>query len=523
MATSQFDNVYHGLSTELGKIRLAQTGIAWKALQGDSTATIAAANIKWAQWLRVARNFQLRVGLKDNRRRETFDGFQREDHDKLAAILKQFYDIALETKDISFKGWNWGATDFQGEDLAFLVSNKTAFEVPMKYVANSNIAGKTEVSIEFAPSTDKKPGKGRGIDELVEMRFYVPGVAERSASDNEDNANKDDEEEQSAAQVFSEAIRDRAEIGQGIMGESIVLFEDVLVITPRGRYDIDMFEDFMRLRGKTYDYKILYSQISKLFLLPKSDDIHVQFIIGLEPPIRQGQTKYPYLVTMFSRDQELEIDLNLEDEALNTKYDGKLDKHYETSMYQVVSSVFRGLTGKKITGTSSFQSCVHSYALSLHADFVRSVSGHPSIKCNLKAAQGELFILEKFLFFVTKQPTLIQLDDIHQAVFSRLGSARTIDVKIIQQTGPEIVFSGVNKEEHEGLEEFLKGKKVRTKNEMGDELLAAALGDDGEDDDEEMQSVASSDEEPARPRAANGDDEDSEEGRAYRTISRYCC
>lgn len=221
--------------------------------------------------------------------------------------------------------------DYAGEDLAFLVSNKTAFEVPMKYVANSNIAGKTEVSLEFAPSTDKKPGKGRGFDELVEMRFYVPGVVERSASDNEDGEKKDDddEDEQSAAQVFHEAVRDRAEIGQGIMGESIVLFEDVLVITPRGRYDIDMFTDFMRLRGKTYDYKILYSQISRLFLLPKADDVHVQFIvrllaqrlapphrlpqIGLEPPIRQGQTKYPYLVTTFSREQELEIDLALDE------------------------------------------------------------------------------------------------------------------------------------------------------------------------------------------------------------------
>ena len=36
-----------------------------------------ASDIKWAQWIRVARNYQLRVGLKD-RSRETFDGFVRE-------------------------------------------------------------------------------------------------------------------------------------------------------------------------------------------------------------------------------------------------------------------------------------------------------------------------------------------------------------------------------------------------------------------------------------------------------------
>lgn len=72
--------------------------------------------------MRVARNFQLRIGLSNSkkpgkdaeRNRETFDGFQREDQEKIAKLLKQFYDITLETRDTVFKGWNWGATDFRG-------------------------------------------------------------------------------------------------------------------------------------------------------------------------------------------------------------------------------------------------------------------------------------------------------------------------------------------------------------------------------------------------------------------------
>jgi structure-specific recognition protein 1 len=51
--------------------------MAWKGEQGEGVVAMATADIKWAQWLRVARNFQLRVGLKD-RRREIFDGFMRE-------------------------------------------------------------------------------------------------------------------------------------------------------------------------------------------------------------------------------------------------------------------------------------------------------------------------------------------------------------------------------------------------------------------------------------------------------------
>ena len=38
------------------------------------------------------------------------------------------------------------------------------------------------------------------------------------------------------------------------------------------------------------------------------------------------------------------------------KYDGKLKKNYEDPTYEVVSSVFRALAGKKIIGSGSFQS-----------------------------------------------------------------------------------------------------------------------------------------------------------------------
>lgn len=73
-------------------------------------------------------------------------------------------------------------------------------------------------------------------------------------------------------------IKEKAELGE-VSGNMIINFEEVLVLTPRGRYDVDMFPDFLRLRGKTYDYKINYAGISKLFLLPK-DDQHVLFIVS---------------------------------------------------------------------------------------------------------------------------------------------------------------------------------------------------------------------------------------------------
>ena len=143
-----------------------------------------------------------------------------------------------------------------------------------------------------------------------------------------------------------------------------------------------------------------------------------------------------------------------------------------------------------------------------------SRDGHPGVKANLKAIQGDLFLLEKYIFFVSKQPTLVELSDVHQIVFSRVGAstaARTFDLKIVTKSGPEHTFTSLNKEEHEPIESYIKEKKIKIKNEMVqdvDMLLAAGVVDD---EDEEMQSVASSDDEPSKPRIG-GDDDDSEEG-----------
>ena len=194
----------------------------------------------------------------------------------------------------------------------------------MQYVANSNIAGCTEapLALEFrAPSESagKAPSKGQP-DELVEIRFFVPGQISRLRGSNEGSNKSDDDV--SAAQAFHEAIKEKAEFGH-VSGDVILSFEEVLVLTPRGRYDVDMFPDFLHLRGKTYDHNRLYEPIK--IILPK-DDLHILFIVrsvstlrclltpvlklGLNIPIRQGQTRYQYLVMQFTR-EEITAELNM--------------------------------------------------------------------------------------------------------------------------------------------------------------------------------------------------------------------
>lgn len=97
-----------------------------------------------------------------------------------------------------------------------------------------------------------------------------------------------------------------------------------------------------------------------------------------------------------------------------------------------------------------------------------------------------------------------------------MTTSRTFDIIVATKGGTEHTFSSINKEEHEGLEEYLKGKKLRVKNKMAEDLIVPAL----DDDDEEMQSVASSGDEVPRPRAAD-DDEDSEEGESLKVPEQY--
>lgn len=166
-----------------------------------------------------------------------------------------------------------------------------------------------------------------------------------------------------------------------------------------------MYETSFRLRGKTYDYKIQYENVKKFFLLPKPDEIHHLIVIGLEPPLRQGQTKYPFLVMQFKREEDMEFDLNITEEHLKEKYEGKLQLHYEDPAHRVVTQIFKGLTNRKVTMPSK--------------DFL-SHHSQCGVKCSLKANEGHLFFLDKAFLFVPKPAVYIPFDRVAFVTLSRL-------------------------------------------------------------------------------------------------------
>lgn len=371
-------------------------------------------------------------------------------------LFKNWYGVGLENREHALRGWNWGKAEFGKAELSFNIGSRPAFEVPYTEIANTNLAGKNEVSVDFMtgdgdknaanPELGGARAKGRKLaaarDQLVEARFYIPGTTvkpekedKEDGEDAEENGDGEDgAEEQNAANVFYETLVDKAEIGD-VAGDTFATFMDVLHLTPRGRFDIDMYEKSFRLRGKTYDYKIQYDSIKKFFLLPKSDDVHTLITIGLEPPLRQGQTRYPFVVMQFKRDEDIELDLNVSEEDLENKYKDKLNPTYSGPIFIVLTHLFRGLAGKKVISPSK--------------DFL-SRHGQTAVKCSIKANEGHLYCMDRSFMFVPKPATYVAIDHVAQITMSRVGGAvsasRTFDITMTLKGGAgEHQFSNINR------------------------------------------------------------------------------
>jgi structure-specific recognition protein 1 len=510
MATERFDNIHLNLSSEGGRCRFAETGFGWKPNSGGDTFTFDASHFGAAQWSRAARGYEIRILDRTTSQLIQLDGFDHDDYERLAKLFKNWYSTALESREHSVRGWNWGKTEFTKAELVFSVANRPAFEIPYTEISNTNLAGRNEVAIEFNPGEepDKNLGGARGAgkkagagkDQLVEMRFYIPGTTaaarktggagedgEGGGDDDDDAAAADAPEDKSAATQFYETLIEKADIGE-TAGDAIASFLEVLHLTPRGRFDIDMYESSFRLRGKTYDYKIQYDAIKKFMVLPKPDDLHFMLCLGLDPPLQQGQTRYPFVVMQFKKDEEITIDLNLTDEQVAEKYAGKLESHYEQPMHQVVAQIFKGLTGKRITPPAKdFET--HRQQL--------------GIKCSIKASEGFLYLLEKSFMFVPKPATYIAYENTSSVTFSRVSGAvsalSTFDITVALKGGGSTQFSNISREEIKAMEAFFKLKGMRVKNEIDEDtkMLAAALRDQAMDDDDDSDAP-----EPTGPRSA---------------------
>ena len=225
------------------------------------------------------------------------------------------------------------------EDEENIVPGKEMMSFDLREVSQCVTPGnnRNEIEIQFHESDTLE----KNSDQLVQIRFYVPPDPEVDPTD---------KTVETEAQNLLSAIMSDENIKQ-TTGKAMAEFEESTFLYPRGRYSLDLFDTFMRMHGNKYDFKIKYSDISKLFLLDKSDEINSFFIIALEKPIRQGNQRYQHLVVQVSKEHG---DMNLTLPDPNPYAD--LDDTMSGKSSNMMAKVFKSITGKKVFVSGKFVS-----------------------------------------------------------------------------------------------------------------------------------------------------------------------
>ncbi|XP_071735050.1 FACT complex subunit SSRP1-like isoform X2 [Rutidosis leptorrhynchoides] len=480
-----------------GQLRVYSGGLLWKKLGGGKAVDVDKADIVRITWMKVPRSNQLGVLIKDGLKYK-FVGFRDQDVVSLTNYFHNSCNITPEEKQLSVSGKNWGELDIDGNMLSFLVGSKQAFEISLADVSQTQLQGKTDVILEFHVDDTTSASEK---DSLMEMSFNIPSSNTQFVGD----------ENRPPAQVFREKIMSMADVGGG-GEEAVVTFDTITILTP----SVELHLSFLRLQGQATDFKIQYSSIVRVFVLPKSNQPHTFVVVTLDPPIRKGQTLYPHIVMQFETDTVVESNLVMNEELYASKYKDKLESSYKGLIHEVFTMILRGLSGTKLTRPGKFRSCQDGYA----------------VKSSLKAEDGTLYPLEKSFFFLPKPPTLILHDEIDYVEFERHAAGGSnmhyFDLLIRLKTEQEHLFRNIQRNEYHNLFDFISSKGLKIMN-LGAGVqaangVAAALQDEdddavdphlerikneagGEDSDEEDEDFVADKDDDGSPSDESGDDE----------------
>ncbi|KAM4808926.1 FACT complex subunit SSRP1 [Rhinophrynus dorsalis] len=445
--TLEFNDIYQEVKGFMndGRLKLSRAGLMYKNSKTGKVDNIAAADLAEGVWRRVALGYGIKL-LTRTGHVYKYDGFRETEYEKLAEYFKSHFQTELVEKDLCVKGWNWGSVRFGGQLLSFDVGEQPAFELPLSNVSQCT-TGKNEVTLEFHQNDDSEVS-------LMEIRFYIPPTQDDGGD---------------PVEAFAQNVLSKADVIQAT-GDAVCIFRELQCLTPRGRYDIRIYPTFLHLHGKTFDYKIPYTTVLRLFLLPHKDQRQMFFVISLDPPIKQGQTRYHFLILLFSKDEEISLTLNMSEEEVEKRFEGKLKKTMSGCLYEMVSRVMKALVNRKITVPGNFQ----------------GHSGAQCITCSYKASSGLLYPLERGFIYVHKPPVHIRFDEINCVNFARgTTTTRSFDFEIETKQGSQYTFSSIEREEYGKLFDFVNAKKLNIKNRGLKEGSKPAY-DDYADSDEDQ-------------------------------------
>lgn len=344
--------------------------------------------------------------------------------DELKRVFSEYFKINLYVKELEITDVHEGELGINAQKALEFRNKKVIFDIPIRDIG-SVVDIKNEISISL---------------DNVEIRF----VSDK------------------------ETINEIKQGCSATIDDEILSIEDLSLSYPRGKFNFVFFQEYFRLVGSSYDHKIYYKGVTSLYVLEKSyisnDEKYV--LIGVEPAVRQGQTKYEFIVASFD---DCEIEMTVDDERLKEEYSGLL----ATSFVEIMEAL-----------------CVVKPIRSTFA----TKDGMRSLRCATKAYEGQLYPLNDCLLFL---PRAIRLDlkSISLVEFSRINlstmQAKTFDMTIFCNGAH--TFISIPKEEFGALEQYFSDKQIKARSEIIEDTMSSD-GDEGEYDSENDSIVVSSEE-----------------------------
>lgn len=390
--------------------------------------------LKKGVWTPMYQLWELKFVFEEEKRLPVrFSGFLSDDVQRLKTYVTKVLKKPFKQQDRCPYGQNWGAFRLKDKEVQFMTEDgkKQILSLPMEFMDKSVVNGENEISVQM---------KMRGATgaELGEVRLYIPPHKDASANP------------EPKYLKFQNMLTEMA--GFDVEeGDAIATLEMVSFRTPRGKFKLDFYPDQLRLKSDLLKNSIKYDAIKKCFLFQQPHG-KTAIVISVDPPIRQGQTTYNFLLCEFDQDQEETISINATDAELENEYADRsgnrlLDSSVTAKMSDILISLFSCLAKTKTISHS-------------HKTF-QSTEGYPCVRCVLKANQGYIYPLAKSFFFIHKPPTFIRYSEIQYVQFTKIGessSIRNFDL-VIKTQKTEHKFMNIPLNEFEALFEFLAKKE----------------------------------------------------------------
>ncbi|KAL8272315.1 hypothetical protein Esti_003769 [Eimeria stiedai] len=440
-----------------GLFKMSGEVFGWKNRRNGKVYQFKSSDTADAQWIHCgADQYQLKVVLGPHRNDSIvrFDGFHKKNYEDIRRHFLNHFKMTLHSKNVAHLGWHWGDVSMDGNNLNVSVDGCPAFEVNAQDIVQVTTPSKNDLAIELVQDDTRDQAE----DLLLEIRLFQPATG--------------DEETDNHLQNLKEILVKKSGVAETKM-ESIALLNDVPLLVPRGRYEIDVGRRALKFHGKSYDYTILYTNINRMFLVPRPNSPHVNFIVSLDNAMRQGQTSYPFVVMQFDSETVTSVEVNLEEAELKEK---GLEKQIEGKTFDVITRILKSLIGKSVIVPGDFKSVKNQYG----------------ITCSYRAQSGHLYPLNRSFLFIVKPVIFVRFEDVVSVEFSRTGASTTnrfFAFTVSCRGGVEHEFTSIDRNEYTPLVEFLTQKGIRIKNvEKGNAPRAGGLQEaeiptDEDDDD----------------------------------------